>query len=85
MASKEGEATRNAEAVNGKIDLGFRRLIVSHVENASTIYGYTHEDHQFYPEYKKQLAKLAATRPNPVQNIKPGKLFSQFGRFEKVL
>ena len=76
MASKDVESSRNPEAVNGKIDLGFRRLIVSHVENACTIYAYTHEDHQFYNEYKKQLANLASTRPNPVETIRPGTFFT---------
>ena len=74
--SRDVESSRNVEAVNGKIDLGFRRLIVSHVENACTIYGYTHEDHQFYPEYKKQLADLAASRPNPAQTLRPGSFFT---------
>ena len=33
-----------AAVVNGKQDMGFRKLVVSHVENATTLYAYTEDD-----------------------------------------
>lgn len=63
---------RKVEAVNGKIDLGFQLLIVSHVENACTIYAYTADDHHLYLEYKKQLAKMCSPRPPSAQDLRTG-------------
>ena len=40
----DGVVGIDASVVNGKKDLGFRKLIVSHVENATTLYAYTEDD-----------------------------------------
>ena len=54
-----GEVTPDKpEPVNGKIDLGFKRLVPSHVENACTIYAYVAGDSHLLAEYKAKLSKV---------------------------
>ena len=43
------------EAVNGKIDLGVRKLRASFVENATTLYAYLESDFDFLKEYTDRM------------------------------
>jgi len=39
----DGVVGIDGSIVNGKLDMGFRKLVVSHVENATTLYAYTED------------------------------------------
>ena len=43
------------EAVNGKIDLGVRKLKTSFVENATTLYAYLESDFDFLKDYTDRI------------------------------
>lgn len=43
------------EAVNGKIDLGIRKIRAAYVENATTIYGYTDSEFHLLQEYTEKM------------------------------
>jgi len=65
----------NGVEVNGKIDLGTRKLVVSHVENAATFYAYLEAEKQFMSDIKQmckekcqQLDRLAMS-PSMDQNV----------------
>lgn len=45
----------NSEAVNGKIDLGTRKLRAAYVENATTIYGYLDSEFHILKEYTEKI------------------------------
>ena len=44
-----------SETVNGKVDMGTRRLVTSHVENAASFYAYLESDQDFMAEIKKSV------------------------------
>ena len=46
---------RMSETVNGKVDMGTRRLVTSHVENAASFYAYLESDQDFMTEIKKSV------------------------------
>jgi hypothetical protein len=49
-----------AEAVNGKIDLGVRKLISAYVENATTIYAYFENEFQTLEKYQGKINEVVA-------------------------
>jgi hypothetical protein len=55
--------------VNGKIPLGTRRLVVSHVENAASFFAYQEADAAFMNEIKETCA--AQCKDQPVLDEKP--------------
>ena len=57
-------------AVNGKMDLGVRKLVVSHVENATSIFAYQSKDSAFMSSIKLTLAQ-SMTDDSPPQGFKP--------------
>ena len=49
--------------VNGKIDLGTRRLVVSYVENAASFYAYLESDQEFIKTIKQDCKELCEGLP----------------------
>jgi len=58
-------AANDTNVVNGKQDMGFRKLIVSHVENAATIYAYTEAQSAEIQERKDKLNVACAEAETP--------------------
>ena len=62
----------NEEIVNGKLDMGFRRLFVSHVENATTLYAYVESESQKLQTIKQTIQKACSAQdscPSPDQIV----------------
>jgi len=66
--------------INGKIDLGVRRLIVAHVENAITFYGYVEEDKDYMDEIKQLGASLCNNKPNLTEDPKEEQMVCFFNK-----
>ena len=49
--------SNDVEAVNGKIDLGVRKLRSSYVENATTLYAYLEAEFDILKEYTDKMNK----------------------------
>ena len=50
-----------SEAVNGKIDLGVRKLKAAYIENATTIYGYIDNEFHTLKEYTDKINEAYST------------------------
>ena len=46
------------DAVNGKIDMGTRKLKAAYVENATTIYAYLESDFHVLKEYMERISEV---------------------------
>ena len=57
MTSNGNNSSVDAEAVNGKIDLGVRKLRASYVENATTVYAYLESEFDILKEYTDKMNK----------------------------
>ena len=55
MTSNGNNSSVDAEAVNGKIDLGVRKLRASYVENATTVYAYLESEFDILKEYTDKM------------------------------
>lgn len=49
--------------VNGKIDLGTRRLVVSHIENATSFFAYFDSHKEFMEEIKQICKQMLENAP----------------------
>ena len=57
MTSNGNNSSVDVEAVNGKIDLGVRKLRSSYVENATTLYAYLESEFDILKEYTDKINK----------------------------
>ncbi len=70
------------EAVNGKVDLGIRKLRVAYVENAVTIYAYMENEFGFLKEYSDKLSAAYQTAEKATE-VKEGSLYLTFSERDK--
>ena len=56
-------SSESSEAVNGKIDMGTRKLKVAYVENATTLYAYLESDFHVLKEYTDKFSEVYKTSP----------------------
>ena len=71
----------DASIVNGKQDMGFRKLVVSHVENATTLYAYTEED----AEQVSYRSLLTIYLVSPFENDNPMAYYSSCKTVVKIV
>ena len=56
-------SSESSEAVNGKIDMGTRKLKVAYVENATTLYAYLESEFHVLKEYTDKFSEVYKTSP----------------------
>ena len=86
MTSTSPEAV--SEAVNGKIDLGVRKLRASYVENATTIYAYLETDFHVLGDYTDKITEAyqTATKPDDNDNkVKEEQIYLVFSDKDKCV
>jgi len=72
------------DAVNGKIDMGTRKLKAAYVENATTIYAYLESDFHVLKEYMDKFSEVYKTQPELGQDkIAEGETYLIFSDKDK--
>jgi len=69
--------------INGKIDLGVRSLVVAHVENAITFYGYLETDKDFLSEIKKTAETLCGNLERLKEDPKEEEMVGVYNKSDK--
>jgi len=72
------------DAVNGKIDMGTRKLKAAYVENATTIYAYLESDFHVLKEYMDRISEVYKNQPELSQDkIVEGEVYLIFSDKDK--
>ena len=71
------------DAVNGKIDMGTRKLKAAYVENATTIYAYLESDFHVLKEYMDKFSEVYKTQPELGDKIIEGEIYLIFSDKDK--
>ena len=62
--------SETGETVNGKVDLGTRRLVLSHVENAASFYAYLDAEKDYMTDIKSICKSECENMPKLVSSPK---------------
>ena len=65
----------SSEAVNGKIDMGTRKLKAAYVENATTLYAYLEADFHVLKEYMDTFSEVYKTSSEIDDKIIEGEIY----------
>ena len=65
----------STDAVNGKIDMGTRKLKAAYVENATTLYAYLEADFHVLKEYMDKFSEVYKTASEIDDKIIEGEIY----------
>jgi hypothetical protein len=75
MYRKMTNSPESIEAVNGKIDMGTRKLKAAYVENATTLYAYLEADFHVLKEYMDTFSEVYKTASEIDDKIIEGEIY----------